>query len=99
MPRETVAQTIEDIADRIANGETTYELHVATSAAEQALLEFEHIEGLRLLNRVGLLLLTNNGTENVRYPIVQKMIEKLTPLDTAADSEALRSLAREIRTT
>src|SRR5687767_6830761 len=98
MPREIAAQTIEAIAERIANGERSNDLSAAITAAEQAMLDIEHIEGMRLLNRIGLLMVTNSGTENIHYPIVRKIVDNLKPLDASADSAALRALAYELRT-
>lgn len=49
-----------------------------------------------LLNRIGALLISMNGRVKSPYTFVQKMMEALEPLDPIEDSNALRSLAKEI---
>ena len=97
MTREEVAVLIEDIADRIASGDQSFDIQLSITTAQEALFELRHIDGLKLLNCVGLLHLTQNGTENVRYDYVRKRVEELTPLDAEQDSAALRDLATSIR--
>lgn len=90
MTREEVAALIEDIADRIASGDQSFEIQLPITTAQEALLELRHIEGLKLLNRVGLLHLMQNGTKDVRYDYIRREMEELTPLDVKQDSATLR---------
>jgi len=66
-------------------------------AIERVLIELRHVEGLKLLTRISLLLLTANGTTNVTVEYAKKRVDSLEPINPAADSAALRSLAEEIR--
>jgi hypothetical protein len=95
---EELATLIEEIAERVANEDYSFDIQVTISAAEQALLELRHLDGLKLLSRIALLMSTENGTTAMKYEYVRKSVEALTPLDPTADSVALRSLATDIRT-
>jgi hypothetical protein len=98
LTREEIATLIEEIAERVANENFSFDIQVTISAAEQALVELRHVEGLKILIRIGLLMSTKNGTTAMKYDYVRKRVEALTPLDPTADSVALRSLAADIRT-
>jgi hypothetical protein len=59
-----------------------------------------HLDGLKLVNRIGLLLNTKNGkaVSNRYGNYVQKQLAKIPPLDPVADSAALRALATALAT-
>jgi hypothetical protein len=95
---EELATLIVEIAERVANEDYSFDIQVTISTAEQALLELRHLDGLKLLSRIALLMSTENGTTAMKYEYVRKRVEALTPLDPTADSVALSSLAAEIRT-
>lgn len=95
--RDETAALIEQIAERIANGDRSFDLQLPMTAAQQGLVELRDVEGSLQLNRISLLLLTENGTANVRYDYVRKRVEELAPLDPESDVAALRTLAEEIR--
>lgn len=97
MTREEAATLIEAVSARIASRDQAFDIQLQLTTAGEALLELKHVEGLKLLNRIGLLLITQNGTKNVRYERVRKTVEKLTPLDAEKDSVALLNLAKSIR--
>lgn len=67
------------------------------TAAQQGLVELRDVEGPLLLNRFSLLLLTENGTANMRYGYVRKRVEEMFPFEPDTDVTALRSLAEKIR--
>jgi hypothetical protein len=95
--REETAALIEQIAERIANGDRSFDLQLPMTTAQQRLVELRDVEGSLLLNRISLLLLTENGTANVRYDYVRERVKELAPLDPDTDVAALRALAEKIR--
>lgn len=97
LTREETAALINEIAERVAKGDRSFDLQIPIVKAEQALAELRHLDGLKLLNRIGLLLITLNGKAKSRYELVQKTVEALPPFNPIEDSIALRSLADEIR--
>lgn len=95
---EEVANLIDQIAEEIKNGNRSFDIQLPLSEAEKALAKLRHLEGIKLLNRIGLLLLNENrkGT-GFFYPGVKETIDKLPPLDTVEDVKALQDLANQIR--
>jgi hypothetical protein len=89
---------IEEVAERVETLNYAFDVQVTISAIGQVLTEIRHPHGLKLINRVGLLLSTKNGkAASNRYGgYVQKQLAKMPPLDPIADSAALRALAAEI---
>lgn len=87
---------LEDIAERIADGDRSFDLQVALTQAEAACAKIQNLEGLKLLNRIGLLLSTEGG-KATRYSYVQEIVEALPLLNPAEDARALRSLAYDVR--
>ena len=79
LPHEELASTIEALADRIAEGDRSFELQVLIQTIEGALLELENTDGLILLNRIGLLLITDDGRNPTMYEFVQKQVESMDP--------------------
>jgi hypothetical protein len=98
MTHEEIATVIEEVADYVANRDYSFDTQILISTAQQALAELRHLEGMQLLNRISLLLLTENGTTNMRYDFVRSTMESMPPLDPAEDSAALRSIAADLRT-
>lgn len=98
IPLEHAAKLIEEIAERVETLNYAFDIQVTISAVEQVLIEIRHLHGLKLINRIGLLLNTKNGkAASNRYGgYVQKQLAKMPPLDPIADSAALRALATEI---
>jgi hypothetical protein len=101
VPPEQVAQLIEEIAKRVETLNYSSDVQVSISAVGEMLTEIHHPDGLKLVNRIGLLLTTENGkvTSNRYGGYVQKQLAKMPPLDPIADSAALRALAVEIADT
>lgn len=97
MTHEETANLLDKIAERIREGERSFELQLPISQAQAMMLEIGHIDGLKLLNRIALLLLTKDRMGNVGYDFTRKKVEALTPLDPLEDSQALQTLANEIR--
>ncbi len=97
LSRVELAGLIEDVADRVQRNDLAYGIQVLISEAQFELLELQHIEGIQLLNRIGLLQGEAEGSGGHRYGWVQQTIEKMLPLDPGQDSQALRDLAGEIR--
>jgi hypothetical protein len=97
MTKERIAAAIEAVADRVAQEDYSFDIQVTASKAELGLTELRNVEALKLLSRVSILLLTKNGTKTSPYKYVQKQLESLTPLDSVADSAALRAVAQELR--
>jgi hypothetical protein len=98
IPFEHVAELIEEIAKRVETQNYAFDIQITISAVGQVLLEIRHLDGMRLINRIGLLLNTKNGkATSKRYGCyVQKQLAQIPPLDPTADSAALRALAAEI---
>jgi hypothetical protein len=92
-----IAELIEQVADGVARGDWSFGLQMPLTAAERALIDLQHLDGLKLLNRVGILLLTKNGRAEVRYDFVRRTVASMAPLDPVEDANALRALARELR--
>lgn len=101
IPLEEVARLIEEIAERVETKNYAFDNQVAASAVGQALLEMRHLDGVKLINHIALLLNTENGKATTdRYGgYIQKRLAKIPPLDPIADSAALRALAAEIAAT
>jgi len=97
LTREETATLIDEIAERIANGDRSFDLQLPLQQALEALVEIRHVDGLKLLNRIALLLNTESGKANPRYDYVRKTVEALPPFDPIEDSNALRSLANDVR--
>ena len=97
LTREETAALIDEIAERIEKGDRSFDLQIPITKAQQALIELRNLDGLELLNRIGLLLTAHDGKAKYRYELVQKTIEALPPFNPVEDSIALRSLADEIR--
>ena len=98
VPLEHTAELIEEIARRVERQNYAFDIQVAISTVGQALVEIRHLDGLNLINRIGLLTSTENRkTVPNRYGgYVQKQLAEIPPLDPIADSSALRALAAEI---
>ncbi len=96
LTKNETAILIEEVANRIEQGDRSFDLHLPLIKAQKGLAELYHLEGVQLLNRIGLLLTHDEG-ETFFYPMVKETIEALSPLDPAKDCEALRTLAKEIR--
>ena len=98
VPLEHAAKLIKEIAKRVETQNYTSEIQVTISAVGEMLIEIRHLDGLELINRIGLLLNTENGkaTSNRYGGYIQKQLAKMPPLDPIADSAALRALAAEI---
>ena len=73
--RGEIATQIEEVAERLANGDRSFDLYIATSAAQAAQVGLgdieRHLDGLKLLSRVGFLLVTENGTADMKYDFVR----------------------------
>lgn len=95
---EHAAELIEEIAKRVETQNYAFDIQVAISTVGQALVELRHVDGLRLINRIGQLLSAENSkTARNRYgDYIQKRLAEIPPLDPVADSAALRALATEI---
>lgn len=98
VPLVHAAKLIEEIAKRVETQNYAFDIQVNISTVGQALLEIRHLDGLILINRVALLLNTQNGkaTSNRYGDYIQKRLAKIPSLDPIADSAALRALAAEI---
>ncbi len=94
---EETANLLEEIAGRLRDGERSFELQLPISQAQTMMLEMNHMDGLRLLNRISLLLLTKNKKNNVGHDFTRKRLEALSPLDPLEDSKTLQILADQIR--
>jgi hypothetical protein len=92
-----LADLLEKIADRIAAGRTSFELQLQLAAAEKELLAMENLDGAKLLNRLGLLVLTAGNTKHTSHDLVRKHVEGVDPLDANKDSEYIRKLAKKLR--
>jgi len=97
LTNEDTANMLENIAERIANGERSFDLQLPITTSQETLIKMRHIEGLKLLNRISLLLNVHDKKGKYRYEIIQKTIESLPPLDPDLDCNKLRELANEIR--
>jgi hypothetical protein len=93
MTKEETASLLEEVAERLANGDRSFDLQSQLARASETLAEMRHVEGLILLNRLKRLL----PTEPSWYGIVRETVEALPPLDPASDADALRSLASDVR--
>jgi hypothetical protein len=98
IPLEHAAKLIEEIAKRVETLNYAFDIQVTISAVGQTLLEIQHLDGLRLINRIALLLNTGNGkAAHNRYGgYIQQRLAEIPPLDPIADRAALRALATEI---
>lgn len=96
LTNDKAAELLESVADRIASGDRSFEIHVDLTSVDFTLLKMKKLDGLVLTNRIAPLL-HGEAKEGIRYEFVRKRIEELEPLDPAKDSEAIRALAREIR--
>lgn len=97
MTCEETANLLEEIAEHIKAGERFFELQLPISQAQAMMLELDHMDGLKLLNRVALLLLSKDRMSNVGYDFTRKRVEALKPLDPIEDSQAIQELAHDIR--
>lgn len=97
LPREQIAAVIEEIADGVAEGSLSFHLQLPIVQAQEAMVELRNVDGLKLLNRISMLLLTENREKKMRYEVVNKAAQEFSPLDPTEDSKALRALAEEIR--
>lgn len=78
---EHAAKLIEEIAKRVETQNDSFDIQVTISAVEQVLIEMRHLDGLKLVNRIGLLLITKNGkAASNRYGgYVQKQLARTPP--------------------
>ncbi len=68
VPLERAAELIEEIAERVETQNYASDIQVIISTVGQALLEIRHLDGLRLINRIGLLLNTENDKNRLSNP-------------------------------
>lgn len=97
MTCEETANLLEEIAEHIRKGTGSFDLQLPISQAQAVMLELGHMDGLKLLNRIALLLLTKGRLGNVGYDFARKKVETLKPLDPIVDSQAIQALAHDIR--
>lgn len=97
LSREETANLLEEIAKHIIDGDRSFDLQLPITQAQEAMLEMRHMDGMKLLNRIALLLLTSDGKANVGNDFTRKRVEALNPLDPMEDSKALQILADEVR--
>ena len=92
-----LAELIEGIAERVESRDLSFSIQLEIQTASEELLDRRHIEGLKLLNRMGLLQSVEGQEKPHRYELVERTIAKMSPLDPDSDGAALRHLAGEIR--
>jgi hypothetical protein len=89
------ATSLEELATRIEAGDRSADLQVLIARATETAMAMEDLDVIIALNRLGLVLQPEAGPH--RYPIVEKAMKELTPLDPTGDAAGLRRLATEIR--
>ena len=87
---------IEEVANQVALGELSFELHSKVLAAELALFDLNNINGCLLLSRVSLYILANevkamNSGQTPGY------VRHMPELDFQRHAVALRDLANQLR--
>ena len=93
---EEAAGLLEDIARRVEAGDRSFELQRPLNDVERVLIRHQHLDGLRLVSRVALLL-AHDGRAGSWYEYVARVVEGLAPLDRVRDAAELRELAEDLR--
>lgn len=86
LTREEAATPLKKIAERIIDGDRSYDLQLQIQQAQEALTKMRKVDGLKLLNRIALLQLTENGKVKIGFDYVREKMEALPPLHPVEDS-------------
>lgn len=95
LSNEELADLIRELADLVSSEQLSFDPQAVTSIQE-ALVEREHTEGLKLISRISLLANADDGRAGYSHDYVQERTESTEPIDPEKDSEQLRQLAQEI---